>query len=192
MNYKSISFNILKLITVFCILNVSIYSAHAAKKPIICIQEYALCTSASCIPDARHSGYAICHCDVENGPSAGYESCAKRVPVKTKYNTEQIVSTFSLTQYGEKKSLVCAQGFWTNCVDSPCTVDPTNPKHAICNCPITTGAYTTLGGNCNIITCTTHYWSGASAAGSAALKNAMHDYVKTSKALDEHQNCPVN
>ena len=51
---------------------------------------------------------------------------------------------------------------WTWCLNKRCTVDPSDPKKAICVCDVLrTGEWITLGGNCDTGTCTTGYWSGA-------------------------------
>jgi hypothetical protein len=43
-----------------------------------------------------------------------------------------------------------------------CTVDPSDPKKAICVCDaLRTEEWITLGGNCDTATCKTGYWSGA-------------------------------
>ena len=62
-----------------------------------------------------------------------------------------------------KKTLKCPSGTpWTWCLDKPCTVDPANPKKAICACDVVrTGEWITAGGNCNTATCNTAYWSAA-------------------------------
>lgn len=62
-----------------------------------------------------------------------------------------------------KKVLTCPNGTpWTWCLNKRCTVDPSDPKKAICICDVLrTGEWITLGGNCDTATCTTGYWSGA-------------------------------
>jgi len=62
-----------------------------------------------------------------------------------------------------KRTLKCAAGTpWTWCLNKPCTVDPANPKKAICACDVLrTGEWITAGGNCNTATCKSAYWSGA-------------------------------
>lgn len=79
--------------------------ARPAKNIHICNQPYALCTSAACIPDPRHPHYAICTCVVEQGNSAGYTSCEKRLPQHLKNRSTQLTSTFSFVQFSSKKSL---------------------------------------------------------------------------------------
>jgi hypothetical protein len=173
MDFKCLSFRVIKLILPALVFTLTACTT-LTNKPVICNQEYALCTSARCIPDPRHSGYAICDCVVEKGTSVGFSNCTTRAPVKTQYQTQQITSTFSFAQFSSKKSLTCPQGFWTNCVDSPCTIDPINHKHAICNCPIEASqSYMTFGGDCKMNTCTTGFWSGASKAVSTSLQSAM-------------------
>ena len=62
--------------------------ATVKTKPIICTQEYALCTSAPCIPDPGHPDYAICSCVVKKGDSAGYKTCEKRTPNQGAFKVE--------------------------------------------------------------------------------------------------------
>ena len=75
-----------------------------------------------------------------------------------------IYSAFSLEQFKQgKKVLRVPNGTpWTWCLNKRCTVDPSDPKKAICVCDVLrTGEWITLGGNCDTGTCTTGYWSGA-------------------------------
>jgi hypothetical protein len=49
-------------------------------------------------------------------------------------------------------------------LNKPCTVDPANPKKAMCACDVVReGEWITAGGNCNTATCNTAYWSAAPA-----------------------------
>jgi len=76
----------------------------------------------------------------------------------------QRVGAAALKQFAQgKRTLKCAAGTpWTWCLNKPCTVDPANPKKAICACDVLrTGEWITAGGNCNTATCKTAYWSGA-------------------------------
>ena len=63
-------------------------------KPVVCDQDYALCTSARCIPDPRNPDNAICDCVVSKGKSVGYKTCAEREPNKNKYKATRLISTF--------------------------------------------------------------------------------------------------
>ncbi|MCL9684446.1 hypothetical protein [Legionella maioricensis] len=152
-------------------------SSYAASKdqPIICIQEYALCTSAPCIPDPRNPDYAICSCVVETGDSIGYQTCAKRAPQKGPFKTRQLSSTFSFKQFNTKKSMSCARGKpWTDCLDAPCTVNPRDKKKAICSCKINHDQdFVTFGGGCDVATCATGFWSGATITTSKALRKSL-------------------
>ncbi|AXS41355.1 hypothetical protein [Breoghania sp. L-A4] len=62
--------------------------------------------------------------------------------------------------------MACPSGkSWTDCLDKPCTVDPSDPLKAICACAIQqTGAFVTYGGGCNTLTCDTAFWSAATPA----------------------------
>jgi hypothetical protein len=167
---------------------------HSAGTPISCTQEYALCTSAPCVPDPRHPDYAICSCIVENGLSLGYSSCEKRVPKTGKNNVKQLTSTFSFAQYDTKKGMQCSEGNpWTNCLDEPCTVNPMNPKQAFCSCKIVyKQPFFTLGGNCDANTCKTGYWSGAAVSDSMVLPNTLFKLLKISKNPWPDSACPGN
>lgn len=180
-------FNVRSLIIFFLILNFSFGSSYAAK-PIICNHEYALCTSARCVPDPRHPSYAICHCVVKKGASAGYKTCAERAPTQDQYKTTQIISTFSFAQFAVKKFMSCQAGApWTNCLDAPCTVDPKDHNRAICSCKIdNTQSFVTLGGECNTTTCTTGFWSGATEAASITLRDALSETIKK---LSQQSSC---
>ena len=152
------------------------YSAENAK-PIVCNQEYALCTSASCVPDPRHPEYAICSCVVETGDSVGFKTCAKRTPKQGKFKVKEITSTFSFKQFDTKKSMNCARGTpWTNCVDAPCTVNPMDAAKALCSCKIIHNeAFFTFGGDCDTSSCGTGFWSGANVTMGNSLRIALFD-----------------
>lgn len=149
--------------------------AQASETPIICDQDYALCTSARCIPIPGSLANAICDCVVEKGKSAGYKTCKERKPVQNRYKVTTLISTFSFEQFATKRPMNCPEGLpWTNCVDMLCTVDPQNSKRALCNCRIErTQAFFTFGGDCNTNTCSTGFWSGATQANGTILRNAL-------------------
>lgn len=131
----------------------------------LCKHKYALCTSAPCIPDPSDPSKAICWCDVEQGDSMSTVPCNTLEPSTDAHGVTTIFSTFSLKQFAEgKKGMKCPEGTpWTWCLNKRCTVDPGDPRKAICTCDVMrTGEWTTLGGNCDTATCITSYWSGAS------------------------------
>jgi hypothetical protein len=166
---------------IFLIINfLNSISYAAPNKPIVCTQEYALCTSAPCIPDPRHSDYAICSCIIENGKSVGYKSCKQRMPKQDQFKAKQVISTFSFEQFKTKKSMACAKGMpWTDCVDAPCTVNPRDPAKAICSCKISHDqAYFTFGGGCETKTCATGFWSGATESAGTLLRNALLEVTR--------------
>lgn len=130
----------------------------------LCKHEYALCTSALCIPQPDDPNKAVCFCDVEEGASLATVPCHTILPSTDSHGIRTVYSTFSMKQFGEgKKSMICPHGTpWTWCLNKKCTVDPTNAKKAICTCDVMrTHEWTTLGGNCDTATCKTGYWSGA-------------------------------
>jgi hypothetical protein len=129
-----------------------------------CQQQFALCTSAPCIPEPGNPKVAICTCDVEDGPNLATVACDTVKPSIDANGVRTVYSQFALKQFARgKRTLKCAAGTpWTWCLNKPCTVDPANPKKAICACDVLrTGEWITAGGNCNTATCKTAYWSGA-------------------------------
>jgi hypothetical protein len=130
----------------------------------LCQQQFALCTSAPCIPEPGNPKVAICSCDVEDGPSLASVACDTVKPSTDANGIRTVYSQFALKQWQQgKKTLKCPSGTpWTWCLDKRCTVDPANPKKAICACDVVrTGEWITAGGNCNRATCNTAYWSAA-------------------------------
>jgi hypothetical protein len=130
----------------------------------LCQHEYALCTSALCIPEPGDLTKAICFCDVEEGHNMSTVPCESLKPSTDANGIRTVYSTFSLKQFmAGKKGMKCPSGTpWTWCLNKRCTVDPSNPKKALCVCDVKrTSEWMTLGGNCDTSTCKTGYWSGA-------------------------------
>ena len=91
-------------------------------------------------------------------------SCDKLQPSTDAQGIRTLFSAYSMKQFQEgKQGMKCPDGTpWTWCLNKRCTVDPANPKKAICVCDVMrTGEWMTLGGNCDTATCATGYWSGA-------------------------------
>lgn len=185
---KSRNFIFIFLISLFTI---SAYAAHSSK-PIICTQEYALCTSAPCIPDPRHPDYALCSCIVESGDSAGFKTCDKRAPSQGQFKVKQLISTFSFKQFKTRKSMDCARGKpWSDCLDAPCTVSPQDPAKAICSCKINHDqAFFTFGGACDEATCATGFWSGATINTSKALRKSLFEKLHITQNPWTNIQCP--
>ena len=177
----------------FLLLSFFAVTPYAVSKgsPIICTQEYALCTSAPCIPDPRNPDYAICSCVVENGDSAGYQTCDKRTPKKGPFKARQVSSTFSFKQFNSKKSMSCARGKpWTDCLDAPCIINPMDKKKAICSCKINHDqAFITFGGGCDVNTCATGFWSGATITTSRALRKALFEKLNITQNPWPNEKC---
>lgn len=173
---------------------ISAVYAGTPKKAVVCNQDYALCTSASCIPDPRHAEYAICVCEVERGESIGYKTCDARRPKNMAFQVKKITSTFSFKQFSSKKSLTCPRGKpWTDCVDAPCIVDPMHADKAICSCKIKQDqTFVTLGGNCDANTCSTGFWSGSMISSSKALRKALLKHLDISENPWTNISCPVS
>lgn len=155
---------------------------HASSTNHLCNHQFALCTSALCIPQPGDPSKAICYCDVKEGPNMSTVACDSLKPSTDAYGIRTVYSTFSLDQFYEgKKVMKCPSNTpWTWCLNKRCTVDPTNPHKAMCTCDVKrdAGEWITLGGNCDTSTCKTGYWSGAAMsdfdAGVAFLREALH------------------
>lgn len=158
----SVALHVLRVVAVAAALSYD--GPVQAEDLVLCRQEYALCTSAPCIPEPGNPNLAICSCDVEDGPSLAMGTCAMVKSSTDANGIHTVYSTFSLKQFAQgKRTMKCQAGTpWTFCGNKPCTVDPSDPKKAICACDvIRTGEWITAGGDCNIETCNTAYWSGA-------------------------------
>ena len=130
----------------------------------LCKHQYALCTSALCIPQPDDPTKAICFCTVEQGASMSSAPCKTIQPSTDANGIRTVYSSFSFEQFKQgKKVLQCPGGTpWTWCLNKRCTVDPSDPKKAICVCDVLRSEeWITLGGSCDTATCTTGYWSGA-------------------------------
>jgi hypothetical protein len=169
---------VLPALAVWC----GVISCHSSQsgQMFLCKHQYALCTSARCVPQPGDPTKAVCFCDVEEGASMSTVACDRLSPSTDAEGVHTVYSTFSFQQfYQGKRSMTCPEGTpWSWCLNKRCTVDPTNPQQAICTCDVVrTGKWLTLGGNCDKSTCATGYWSGATFSadqeGTAFLTKAL-------------------
>jgi hypothetical protein len=165
MNLIRLSFGSFLLIAAAAVFTIAFGNEQAANSNMqLCKHQYALCTSALCIPQPGDPTKAICFCAVEEGASMASVPCNTIEPSTDANGIRTVYSAFSLEQFKQgKKVLTCASGTpWTWCLNKRCTVDPSDRRKAICVCDVLrTGEWITLGGNCDTATCTTGYWSGA-------------------------------
>lgn len=156
---------VLPIVAVGAVIYISSGFNQASHEMHLCQHQYALCTSAVCVPQPGDSTKAICFCDVEEGASMSTAPCDTQKPNTDAHGIRTIYSAFSLQQFVEgKKGMKCPGGTpWTWCLNRVCTVDPSNSKRAICVCDVkrTDDEWMTLGGNCDTSTCNRGYWSGA-------------------------------
>jgi hypothetical protein len=164
--------SLIKLTFACCLLTAAVavfaiaVGAEQSAKPSmeLCKHQYALCTSALCIPQPDDPTKAICFCAVEEGASMSSAPCNTIQPSTDANGIRTVYSAFSLEEFKKgKKVLRCPNGTpWTWCLNKRCTVDPSDPKKAICVCDVLrTEEWITLGGKCDTATCKTGYWSGA-------------------------------
>jgi hypothetical protein len=165
MNLIKLGFASFLLVAAIAVFTFAFGSEQAAKSNMqLCKHQYALCTSALCIPQPGDPTKAICFCAVEEGASMSSVPCDTNQPSSDANGIRTVYSAFSLEQFKEgKKVLKCPNGTpWTWCLNKRCTVDPSDPKKAICVCDVLrTEEWITLGGKCDTGTCSTGYWSGA-------------------------------
>lgn len=165
MNFIKLSLAFVLVIVAAAVFAIAFGAEPAAKSNmLLCKHQYALCTSAVCIPQPGDPTKAICFCDVEEGASMSSVPCNTTEPSTDANGIRTVYSAFSLEQFKQgKKVLKCANGTpWTWCLNKRCTIDPSDPKKAICVCDVLrTDEWITLGGNCDTATCATGYWSGA-------------------------------
>jgi hypothetical protein len=165
MSLIKLSFASFLLVAAIAVFAVAFGSEQAAKSNMqLCKHQYALCTSALCVPQPGDPTKAICFCAVEEGASMSSVPCNTNEPGTDANGIRTVYSAFSLEQFKEgKKVLKCPNGTpWTWCLNKRCTVDPSDPKKAICVCDVLrTEEWITLGGKCDTGTCSTGYWSGA-------------------------------
>jgi hypothetical protein len=108
------------------------YKQEASSSMQLCKHQYALCTSAPCIPQPDDLTKAICFCDVEEGASMSSAPCNTIQPSTDANGIRTVYSAFSLEQFKQgKKVLTCPSGTpWTWCLNKRCTVDPLNPQES--------------------------------------------------------------
>lgn len=142
------------------------------KYQYICNQKYALCTSASCLPDPTDKTKTICSCDIQEGKNMSTIPCDKLRP-----HGDKLYSTFSLNQFiAGKKGMTCPKtDSWSSCLNKPCVVDASDKTKAICHCDLmkTNNEWETAGGNCDKTTCSTSLWSGATSSDAKQARDFM-------------------
>lgn len=152
----------------------------------ICEGSYALCTSAHCIPQPGYPSKSICFCEVvEQGQSVSNIPCIARKPRIDKQGVTTLLSAFSYKHSIEGTKLMKCPGKtpWSRCLNKRCTVDPKNPKGAICFCDVIDSDedWLTFGGGCDPTTCSKGYWSGSS----IASFDKMNIFMKKKLKLEE-------
>ena len=140
------------------------FGTEQAAKPAmeLCKHPYALfCTSALCIPQPDDPTKAICFCAVEDGASMSSVACNTTRPSTDANGIRTVYLHFRSNNSSRvRKCLQRPNGTpWTWCLNKRCTVDPSDPKKAICVCDVLrTEEWITLGGNCDTATCKTGYF----------------------------------
>ncbi len=131
MNLIRLSFASFLLFAAAAVFTIAFGNEQAAKSDMqLCKHQYALCTSALCIPQPGDPTKAICFCAVEEGASVASVPCNTIQPSTDANGIRTVYSAFSLEQFKQgKKVLTCASGTpWTWCLNKRCTVDPSEPQ----------------------------------------------------------------
>ena len=76
----------------------AIFAAFGSAEPAsaenyLCRQQFALCTSAPCIPQPGSTKVAMCTCDVEDGPSVATVACDTVKPSTDEYGVRTVYSS---------------------------------------------------------------------------------------------------
>ena len=132
---------VLPMFTVCCLSALSQAPAKDTSDFQVCDKEYALCTFSQCgsVQVLGAQATTMCTCNVRKDFSVGKE-CAG--PTKLADGQTQVMSRYHpITTYSR-----CSNNRqWAMCLDSPCTIDPTNPadktkpQQAQCKCSVVSG-----------------------------------------------------
>ena len=109
LSFIKLSFASVLVIAAVAVFAMAFGAEQAAKSNMqLCKHQYALCTSALCIPQPDDSTKAICFCDVEQGASMSSVPCNTIEPSTDANGIRIVYSAFSLEQFKEgKKVLRC-------------------------------------------------------------------------------------
>jgi hypothetical protein len=132
-NLIRLSFASFLLIAAAAVFTIAFGNVQPAKSDMqLCKHQYALCTSALCIPQPGDPTKAICFCAVEEGASMASVPRNTIQPSTDANGIRTVYSAFSLEQFKQgKKVLTCASGTpWTWCLNKRCTVDPSDPQES--------------------------------------------------------------
>jgi hypothetical protein len=147
----------------FLLTLLSFFNAYAngIPQPVVCNNQYALCTSAYCATDPTDKSHVLCVCNVLEGNNVGYRPCEQRSSQQTGDNLVQIFSEYSFAEFETKKFLTCEAGSnWADCLDAFCIINE-NPHQANCQCTMKSNeAFITMGGNCDHKSCQSKLMSG--------------------------------
>ena len=112
MSLIRLSFASFLLIAAAAVFTIAFGNVQAAKSDMqLCKHQYALCTSALCIPQPGDPTKAICFCAVEEGASMASVPCNTIQPSTDANGIRTVYSAFSLEQFKQgKKVLTCASG----------------------------------------------------------------------------------
>jgi hypothetical protein len=69
----------------------------------LCRQQFALCTSAPCIPQPGNPNVAMCSCDVQDGPNLATVACDTVKPSTDANGVRTVYSQFQITQWQQGK-----------------------------------------------------------------------------------------
>jgi|GEM_PF-701084 len=162
----------------------------------VCVQPYALCTSAPCIPMPTDGNpdLMICQCDVVNsGHMVSLSAldnivtdCESVAPFSLN-GVDYIYSTYSTKQEPEehRRFMTCDSIYtWSNCLNMLCIINP-DKVTATCFCQkVINKESVTLGGRCIQETCEDHYWSAATAYAANQATAYLNAWLKKNNYPD--------
>lgn len=147
-----------RIFFIFFLLPFNINSFASSSDFTLCKSTYALCTTALCKTIPGKKGLASCKCDVKvNQYSAGTKPCSGVIRTKKGLAIS--------SRYSPISSYVRCHNSrpWAFCLDSPCLIDPKNPKTAFCLCSLVKnkGDYVVVTDHYDKNTCTKGIYSSA-------------------------------
>ncbi len=102
-----LTFAPLLLVAAVTVFTIALGSEQTAKTGMeLCKHQYALCTSALCIPEPNDPTKAICFCAVEKGASMSSVPCNTTQPSTDANGIRTVYSAFSLEQFKEGKKVL--------------------------------------------------------------------------------------
>ena len=104
-----------------------------------CYQNYALCTTASCVEDTTTPDMLDCACEVyRNKTDISYLSIGTKPCTEVLPSDYIVYSLFSAYNVNDVDILTCRHGEFGDCLNQPCSIRESDSTIADCKCPAVT------------------------------------------------------